>query len=84
MIPPATEKQFVQTTHGNIADLKATTQEEPPVPFVYGIPWRHVLSFLQDDLPCYAPDLMELAIREPLPRPASSAWTPRPGRWSSS
>ena len=53
MIPPAIEKHFVQTTHGNTAYLEAGTQEKPPVLSVHGIPastflWRHIPSSLQD------------------------------------
>ncbi len=58
-------KQCVDTSFGRIAYLETGPADRPPVLFVHGIPtsgylWRHVLRMLQNDLHCYAPDLMGL------------------------
>ena len=62
---PAIDKKTVHTSFGDIAFLESGDATKPPVLFVHGIPtsgflWRHVLRLLQDDLHCYAPDLMGL------------------------
>jgi pimeloyl-ACP methyl ester carboxylesterase len=58
-------KKFAKTSFGDIAYLEVGAADRPPVLFIHGIPtsgylWREVLRFLQNDLHCYAPDLMGL------------------------
>jgi pimeloyl-ACP methyl ester carboxylesterase len=59
------EKKYLKVSFGNIAYLEMGVSTKPAVLFVHGIPtssflWRHVLEFLQNDLHCFAPDLMGL------------------------
>lgn len=63
------EKKFVDTSFGRIAYLESGNSDKPPVLFIHGIPtsgylWRDVIRFLQNDLHCYAPDLMGLGDTE--------------------
>ena len=67
------KKNFVETSFGNIAYLESGSDKKPPVLFVHGIPtssylWRDVIRFLQNDLHCYAPDLMGLGDTEVDPK----------------
>ncbi len=64
------QKQFVETSFGEIAYLEAGQSGLPPVLFIHGIPtsgwlWRHVLGFLQEEVHGYAPDLMGLGDTRP-------------------
>jgi pimeloyl-ACP methyl ester carboxylesterase len=65
MNEPAIEKKHISTSFGTIAYVETGRATRPPVLFIHGIPtssylWRDVVRFLQNDLHCYAPDLMGL------------------------
>ena len=55
------KKKYVKTSFGKIAYMESGSVDKPPVLLVHGIPtssylWRHVLTLLQNDFHCLAPN----------------------------